>query len=254
MSEKKWTTFETEVNGFKLEAKFTEEAINNVFLPFLRKLTSLHGELGGRKLIAFMVAPPGSGKTTLVQFLEKLSKDHAEFTKIKALGIDGFHYTNEYMNAHFAMVDGSTIPMKMIKGAPETFDVDGLQGKIREAKLDEVDWPIYDRNIHDVVPDAISVEADILLIEGNYLLLNNPRWTNIRVMSDYNVFIKADSEMLKSRLIDRKVRGGKTQNEAEQFYRTSDSRNVELVLNNSAEADETWILEADGDIIKQEQE
>lgn len=252
MSDKKWTTFETEVNGFKTEAKFTEEAINNVFLPFLRKLTSLYGELGGRKLIAFIVAPPGSGKTTLVQFLEKLSKDHEELTTIKALGIDGFHYTNEYMNAHFAMIDGSTIPMKMIKGAPETFDVDGIQGKIREAKQDEVDWPIYDRNIHDVVPDAISVEAEILLIEGNYLLLNNPRWTNIRVLSDYNVFIKADPEMLKDRLVERKVRGGKSQDEAEQFYRTSDSRNVELVLNNSAEADETWTLEVDGDITKEE--
>ena len=252
MSEKKWVTHEMEVNGFKTEAKFSEDAINNVFLPFLKKLTEVHGQVGGRKVVAYLVAPPGAGKTTISQFIEKLSKEHEELTKVKALSIDGFHFTNAYMDAHFAMVDGSTIPMKMIKGAPETYDVDNLQGKIREVKQDEVDWPIYDRNIHDVVPDAISVDAEILLIEGNYLLLKNPRWTNIRVLADYTVFIKADPEMLKTRLIERKVRGGKSQGEAEQFYKTSDSRNVEQVLNNSAEADETWNLEADGDITKLE--
>ncbi len=156
------------------------------------------------------------------------------------------------MNAHFAVVDGSTIPMKLIKGAPETYDLDNLQAKIREVKQEGTDWPVYDRNLHDVIENAISVENEIILIEGNYLLLKNPRWTNIRALADYSVFIKADKELLKTRLIERKVRGGKTQGESEHFYNTSDSKNVELVLNNSAEADETWIVEADGNIIKEE--
>ena len=251
MSEKKWVTSEMEVNGFKYEVKFTENTINNVFLPFLKKLTDVHGQVG-RKVIAYLVAPPATGKSTIVQFLEKLSRESAELTPICALGMDGFHYPSSYMDAHFAVVDGSTIPMKSIKGAPETFDVDHLQEKIREVKLEETDWPIYDRNLHDVVEDAISVDAEIILIEGNYLLLQNPRWTNIRALADYTAFIKADSEMLKDRLINRKVRGGKTQEEAEHFYKVSDGKNVELVLNNSAEADETWILEADGDITKEE--
>ena len=108
--------------------------------------------------------------------------------------------------------------------------------------------------IHDVVPDAIDVEDEIILIEGNYLLLKNPRWTNIRAMADYTVFIKADPELLKHRLIERKIKGGKTQNEAEHFYNTSDSKNVELVLNNSAEPDEIWILQSDGDYVKDDDE
>ena len=252
MSEKNWITFETEANGFKTEAKFTQEAVNEVFLPFLKKLNEVYGQVGGRKVVAYLAGPPGVGKTITAQFLEKLSKERQDLTNIRALSIDGFHFNNAYMDAHFAMVDGSTIPMKMIKGAPETFDLDNLQSKIREIKQEEVDWPIYDRNIHDVIPDAISVEAEILLIEGNYLLLKNPKWTNIRTLADYTAFIKADSEILKTRLIERKVRGGSTQAEAEQFYRTSDGKNVENVLNNSAEADETWILEADGDITKEE--
>ena len=251
MSEKKWVTSEMEVNGFKTEVKFTENTINNVFLPFLRNLNNIYGQVG-RKVIAYLVAPPATGKSTIVQFLEKLSNENADLTPICALGMDGFHYSSSYMDAHFAIINGSTIPMKSIKGAPETFNIDHMQEKIREAKLEETDWPIYDRNIHDVVEDAISVEKEIILIEGNYLLLKDPKWTNIRALADYSVFIKADPEMLKNRLIGRKIRGGKTQNEAEHFYEVSDGKNVELVLNNSAEADETWILEADGDITKEE--
>lgn len=251
MSEKKWVTVEVDNSGFKTEAKFSEDAINNVFLPFLRKLNEVYGQVG-RKVIAYLVAPPGAGKTTVSQFLEQLSQEHEELTKIRALSMDGFHYSSSYMDAHFAVVDGSTIPMKTIKGAPQTFDLDKLQEKIRELKQEEADWPIYDRNIHDVVEDAISVDSEIILIDGNYLLLKDPKWTNIRALADYTVFIKADPEMLKPRLIARKVRGGKTQNEAEHFYEVSDGKNVKLVLNNSAEADETWILEADGDITKEE--
>lgn len=252
MSEKNWITFEAEANGFKTEANFSEEAVNNIFLPFLKKLTEVYGQVGGRKVIAYLVGPPGVGKTITAQYLEHLSKEHQELTTIRAIGIDGFHFTNDYMNTHFVTVDGTTIPMKMIKGAPETFDLDAMQSKIREVKQEEADWPIYDRNIHDIVPDAISVESEIILIEGNYMLLKDPRWTNIRTLADYTAFIKAEPEMLKTRLIERKVRGGSTQEAAEQFYQSSDSRNVNLVLNNSAEADETWTLEADGNFTKEE--
>ena len=254
MSDKQWNTYEMEVNGLKYNAKFTDKAINEIFLPFLKKLTDLQAQLD-RKVVAYLAAPPAAGKTILSKFLERLSKEHSDLTDICALGIDGFHFSNDYMNAHFAIVNGSTIPMKMIKGAPETFDVDTLHNKIREVRQDDTKWSIYDRNIHDILPDAISVnDADIILIEGNYLLLQNPKWTNIRVLADYSVFVKADTDMLKTRLIERKIRGGKTQSEAEHFYNTSDGKNVELVLNNSAKADENWIVETDGDFSKLDDE
>ena len=252
MSEKNWINFETEVNGFKIEAKFTEATVNEVFVPFLRKLNEVYGQVGGRKVIAFLVGAPGVGKTTISHYLEALSKERQDLTTIRAIGMDGFHFNNAYLETHTVEVEGQTVPMKSIKGAPQTFDLDSLQAKIREVKYDEADFPIYDRNIHDVVPDAVSVEAEIILIEGNYMLLKDPRWTNIRTLADYTVFIKAEPEMLKRRLIDRKVRGGMSQEEAENFYNTSDGKNVELVLNNSAEADETWTLEIDGDITGEE--
>ena len=253
MPEKNWINFETEVNGFKLNAKFTEDTINEVFVPFLKKLNEVYGQVGGRKVIAFLVGPPGVGKTTISHYLEALSKERQDLTTIRAIGMDGFHFNNEYLETHTVEVEGEVVPLKSIKGSPQTFDLDSLMSKIREVKYDEADWPIYDRNIHDVVPDAVSVEAEIILIEGNYLLLKEPRWTNIRTLADYTVFIKAEPEMLKRRLIERKVRGGMTQEAAEAFYNASDGKNVDLVLSNSAEANETWTLEVDGDITKEEE-
>ena len=249
MAEKIWTNLQMNINGLTQEVKFSKTAIEEIFYPFLRKLTELQG-LTDRKIIAFIAAPPAAGKTTLAQFLEKLSRENPLFTNIRALGMDGFHYDSEYLKKNKILRDGKEILMNDIKGAPETFDVDAMQIKLREVRQEGTDWNIYDRIIHDVVHNAISVEDDIILVEGNYLLLEDPRWTNIRVLADYTVFVKAAPELLTERLITRKMNTGLTREEAENFYRNSDSKNVERVLKNSARGNETWELQADGDYLK----
>lgn len=250
MSENKiWTTCTMNVNGLEQEVKFSNATIENVFKPFLRKLTELQG-LMDRKVVAYLAAPPAAGKTTLAQFLEKLSRENLMFTNVRALGMDGFHYPSDYLKSNKIFHDGKEIFMNEIKGAPETFDVDSLQLKLREVRQEGTDWNIYSRLIHDVVHDAMSVEDDIVLLEGNYLLLEEPRWTNIRVLADYTVFVKAAPELLKERLISRKEKTGLTRADAEHFYYYSDSKNVERVLKESAPANETWELQPDGDYLK----
>ena len=128
--------------------------------------------------------------------------------------------------------------------------MEGLQAKLRAVKRAETKWPVYDRQLHDVIPDAESVDADIILLEGNWLLLKDPRWTDIRIFADYSILIEAKPELLKERLIRRKVQGGIPQEEAEAFYESSDRRNVELVLQESGTADEVWTMQEDGDFIK----
>lgn len=249
MAEKIWTNLQMNINGLTQDVKFSKTAIEEIFNPLLRKLTELQG-LADRKIVAYLAAPPAAGKTTLAQFLEKLSRENIMFTNIRALGMDGFHYDSDYLKKNKILRDGQEILMNDIKGAPETFDVDAMQNKIREARLEGTHWNTYDRIIHDVVHDALSVEDDIILIEGNYLLLEEPRWTNIRVLADYTVFVKAAPELLTERLISRKMKTGLTREQAENFYRNSDGKNVERVLKNSARANETWQLQPDGDYIK----
>lgn len=248
--DKRFFTYKMEVNGLWQELKFSEAAIEGIFMPFLRELTDLKMTMD-RKVIAYLAAPPGVGKTSLAQFLERLSHERSrEVDKIRALSIDGYHFTNAYMNITSVERDGRKILMNDIKGAPETFDIDLLIDKIREVRQEGTNWNVYDRRIHDILPDYLSVEDDILLIEGNYLLLKEKGWTNVRVLADYSVFIEAEPNFLRERLINRKMAGGKSRTAAEAFYDFSDSKNIELVLKNSAQADETWKLLPDGDFEK----
>ena len=62
--------------------------------------------------------------------------------------------------------------MKEVKGCPETFDIEKLKNKIAQLKKEDTKWPVYDRTIHDVIEDAVTVERQIVLVEGNWLLLN----------------------------------------------------------------------------------
>ena len=247
---KNFLTYNMEVNGLRQEVSFNESTIEEVFMPFLHELTDLKMTLD-RKVVAYLVAPPGAGKSVLAQFLEKLSRERREVDNIRALGIDGYHYTAAYMNITTIERDGEQVLMRDIKGAPETFDMDLLIEKIREVRQEGTNWNIYDRKIHDVLPDYWSVEDDIILLEGNYLLLKESGWTNVRVLADYSVFIEAEPTLLRERLINRHVAGGKSREAAEKFYDFSDSKNIERVLKNSARADETWRLLPDGDFEKQ---
>ena len=214
--EKNFSTYNMEVNGLWQEVKFSEAAVEEIFMPFLHELTDLKLTLD-RKVIAYLVAPPGAGKSTLAQFLEQLSRSRSEVDDIRALSMDGFHYTAAYMNVTKIERDGEQVLMRDIKGAPETFDIDLLIDKIREVRQEGTNWNVYDRKIHDVLPDYWSVEDDIILLEGNYLLLNESGWTNVRVLSDYSVFVDAEPKLLRERLVNRKVAGGWSREDAEKL-------------------------------------
>ena len=233
-----------------MENLYTAETIENVFMPFLHELTALRMTLD-RKVIAYLVGAPGSGKSTLAEFLEQLSRERQnEVDIVRALPMDGYHYSAAYMDITTVERDGKQVLMREIKGAPETFDVDLLVDKIREVRQEGTNWNIYDRKIHDVLPDYLSVEDEIILIEGNYLLLKEIGWTNVRTLADYSVFLDVPFDILRERLINRKAQGGLSREDAEKFFEFSDAKNLRRILNNSAQADETWKFVTDGEFIK----
>ena len=237
------------VNGLPQHIRYNIDTVEHLFLPLLRRLTQMQRR-AGRRVIAFLAAPPATGKSTLLQFLERLVREHADLTQMQALGMDGFHYPNRYLETHTILRDGVEIPLKSIKGAPETFDVPALAAKLRAAKNGRTLFPVYDRRIHDVVPDALTVDAPILLIEGNWLLLDEEPWRALRALADDTVRIDADSALLRDRLIARKVQGGLSEAEATAFCEASDARNVERFAAHAGAADEVWRMEADGDFVR----
>ena len=249
MSNKPWKFYDMVINGLPQRVKYNEDTVNSLFIPLLQKLTDIQ-QREQRRVMAFLAAPPATGKSTLLQFLEQLSQKQAGTQAVQALGMDGFHYPNAYLESHTIERDGKTITLRSIKGAPETFDVAGLRAKIQEARQGKSLWPVYDRKLHNPIPDALEVNSNILLVEGNWLLLNEPQWRDLRELADYTLSIQATPELLQERLIQRKIQGGLPKADAVKKKKKSDRLNIERILNHTFPADEQWQMVEDGDFIR----
>ena len=229
--------YSANINGIEYSVSYSDTLVNSSLIPLLRHLSQLHTEKGSR-VIVMLAAPPGTGKSTLVSFLEYLAKSVIPDKRVQSVGMDGFHLRQEYLLTHTVELDGEQIPMARIKGAPITFDLQVLRTKIEEAVRGQTcKWPHYDRQLHDPVDNAITIDADIVLIEGNYLLLDADGWRNLSQYADYTISLTADEEMLRSRLIRRKMKTGMTQEDAKRFVASSDMRNVRLCLDKTMKAD-----------------
>ena len=241
------TDYRVMINGIEVNARYSRRAEEEIFLPLLRKLTALRREKG-RRILALLAAPPGAGKTTLLSFLEKLSREQPDTEPVQVIGMDGFHRRQEYLLSHTTERDGKQIAMVEIKGAPETFDLDALIRAVKKVSSGEdTGWPVYDRMLHNPVEDAVRVDGGIVLLEGNYLLLDKDGWRELRTLADYTVSVSAEEKLLRERLIDRRIRTGVDREKAIRFVNFSDMPNVRLCLEKSLPADLRLRLDEAGD-------
>ena len=235
------------VNGIEVVARYSQRAIREVFLPLLQRLSALQRRKG-KRILVLLAAPPGAGKSTLASFLAELSGTHPELQPVQVIGMDGFHRRQEYLQSHFVQREGRELPMVEIKGAPVTFDLEKLTESVRQVASGGVcGWPVYDRLLHNPTENALRVDGQIILLEGNYLLLDEDGWRDLRSMADYTISIRADVDLLRRRLIDRRIRTGVDPEPAVRFVDFSDMPNVRLCLRETLPADLELALDADGD-------
>lgn len=220
---KEWKNIKFLINNLEIEARYNQDTIEKIFFPLLEKWTKMQKEKH-KRIVIFLAAPPAVGKTTLSQFLENLSRNNKQFEEIQGIGLDGFHYSNEFLIKHTIEKNGERIVLKSIKGAPETYNYKAVEEKLKKIKDENIMWPIYNRKLHDVEKDKIRIEKNIILIEGNWLLLNEDNWKELKKLSDYSIMIIAEKKLLKDRLITRKIMGGISKKEAEEFYEKSDKK------------------------------
>lgn len=231
--------YEFIVNGYPVHAQYSEQFIEGIAVPLLEKWNKMAID---KQVLVFLAAPPGVGKSTMALLFETLAGQKG--IKLQALGMDGFHHYQKYILSHTVCVDGTEVEMKKVKGCPESFDFERLLRFVQCIRNGEkVLWPLYDRRMHDVVDDQIDVSAPIVLIEGNYLLLDEEPWSRLSDLCDASVFIQADEQSLCDRLIQRKLNGGMAPHEAVAFVRQSDLRNVKRILKHRKKADVTLVFE-----------
>ena len=237
-------TFDLEVNGFKVPAVFDEAMVEGLLRPMVECLLTRKAESEGR-LVVFLVGPPGAGKSTLSLMLQHLANER-EPGALQALAMDGFHHTAVYIASHVVCRGGENVPMARVKGSPESFDIVKLEAAIRALKRGPVRWPAYDRRLHDVVEDAVQVSGGIALVEGNWLLLDEPGFSGLREHCDFSIALSADEAILKERLIGRKLMGGTSREMAEAHYAYCDQPNIRRFLQNSAPGDINLRVTGDG--------
>lgn len=184
----------------------------------------------GRHVIAIAGAP-GSGKSRLVErLLERLDDPPG---RVAILPMDGFHYDDAVLHA---------MGRRPWKGAPDTFDLGGLRAtlaRLRDPAEGAVAVPVFDRDLEISRGSAriIGPEVRLILIEGNYLLLDRPGWRDLRGQFDLTVMIEVAEDELTRRLTRRWQRHGLHEDEIAFKLHQNDLPNGRLVVQESGAAD-----------------
>lgn len=172
---------------------------------------------GGRKILG-IVGPPGCGKSTLAAALLEFLGDDAV-----AVPMDGYHLAN---------VELARLGRAGRKGAEDTFDSAGYVSLLRRLKGQQTNEIVYApefrREIEEPIANAIPVfpETQLVITEGNYLLLDHGHWAGISELLDEIWYVDIDHSVRRERLVKRHMHFGRSQNAAEDWVANTDEPNA----------------------------
>ena len=213
------------------QIELSENQFNSVYQPVMKWIVDVQQELQRRILIG-IAGPPGCGKTFFSHVISELINREDNHANSIVVGMDGWHYPNQLLEEKNINVNGELQSLKRLKGAPETFDVTSFVSFLQAAKKeDDLSYPIYDRNLHEPVTDGgiLTFMENIVLVEGNYLLLNESPWQQIRTFLDGTIFIEAGEMLCREILLQRHLQGGKTAVQALHHIRNVDMVNTRRI-------------------------
>jgi pantothenate kinase len=195
-----------------------------------------------RRALVAVAGPPGSGKSAFAATLVAAINALAGEDLAALVGLDGWHWPNAYLENHFVEVNGARVALRALKGAPASYNQAGIAAFLERARRPEaLAYPVYSRALHDPLPDGGRIDARqrLLVLEGNYWLLDEPPWRDFRRAFDLSVFLTAAPEALLSGLRERHRRGGKSEAAIACQMHAVDQPDIDLVLARSAPADVT---------------
>lgn len=182
---------------------------------------------GKRKLVA-LAGPPASGKTTVSHVLA----DHLTQAGCNAsvVPMDGFHLDNRVL---------TDLGLLHRKGAPETFDAEGVMRLVQALSTAErVFFPTFDRDedFSRAGAGIVDRNCDCVIVEGNYLLFDAPVWKKLQPLWDVSIRLEVPCEILRQRLVQRWINFGLPHDQAEQRAMKNDMANAQTISDHALPA------------------
>ena len=183
-----------------------------------------------KRYIVGIAGPPGAGKSTVSAQLNDALQGLGETSVV--VPMDGYHFDDIVLNAR---------GHRARKGAPHTFDARGFAVLLKRIKASEPDIaiPVFDRTMElsRAAADIVDAATRFILIEGNYLLLKQSPWDQLKPLFDLTVFIDVPKQELERRLTSRILSHGHDAAYAKHWIASNDMLNVDTVISDSAKAD-----------------
>jgi pantothenate kinase len=187
----------------------------------------------GHRVLVGITGAPAAGKSTLASSLAADFRATGGPNAAIAVGMDGFHVANSEL---------ARLDLTSRKGAPETFDAYGfvaLLRRLRAADEPVVYCPSYSRTLHESIGGAIAVPAavEVIVVEGNYLLLDAEPWRVVRELLDIVIYLDTPSGVRLPSLLRRQRSRGLDRDAAHDWVYRSDEANADLVVATRDRAD-----------------
>lgn len=187
---------------------------------------------GGRTLLG-LTGSPGAGKTTLAVALVARVNDEVGPGTAVHLPMDGFHLANATLD---------DLGRRDRKGSLDTFDGWGFVGLLRRLR-EETDHSVYAPSFHREVDEPVAGEiaipagAALVVVEGNYLLVDSEPWNQVQPLLDESWFCVTAAEERLLRLVSRHTEHGRTPEAAAAWATQVDEANARLIESTRERAD-----------------
>lgn len=191
----------------------------------------------GKRRILGLVGAPGAGKSTLAEALATQWPN-----AIQVVPMDGFHLAN---------VELQRLGRKERKGAPDTFDALGfiaLLKRLRTQNAGEIIYaPSYERSLEEGVAGAIAIQptTQLIVVEGNYLLLSDSPWNQVQALLDETWFVDVPQALRIGRLTQRHQQFGRSAKDAAEWVQHTDEPNAQRIEAEAHKADSVFRWESE---------